>query len=186
MVRSRLKKSNFNLITVSKSQILLIWDEKVVKSKRYTQNSFKIHFWNGITVVQTGCQSSESVTFFIYFFKSFPKLSKSSKSDHNWPIGQASKNSGASTSSKDYAIVRYPLRNHEKKDILAIFNSGRCSMPQNDPANNLEWNPIIMHACTPMLWPQITLSGVSGPRRMNDRAAVLSHHHHACLQLSTL
>ena len=25
--------------------------------------------------------------------------------------------------------------------FLAIFNSGRCSMPQNDPDNNPKWNP---------------------------------------------
>ena len=84
-------------------------------------NSTILGWKNGITVVQSGCQSSETVTFFIYFFKSFPKLSKSSKSDHNCPIGQPPKNSRGSTSSKDYAIVRYPLRTPWKNRHLSNF-----------------------------------------------------------------
>ena len=49
-------------------------------------------------------------------------------------MGQARQNSGLRDRTK------LPAPEPWKKEILAIFNSGRCSMPQNDPANNLKWN----------------------------------------------
>ena len=43
-------------------------------------------------------------------------------------------------------VVRTTRSSHDAPEpwnffFLAIFNSGRCSMPQNDPANNLKWEP---------------------------------------------
>jgi hypothetical protein len=54
----------------------------------------KLEFQTGFSVLKSPSQVAENVAFLIYFFKSFPTVYESSRSDKNWPAQISRKSSG--------------------------------------------------------------------------------------------
>ena len=144
------KMANFNLMIVSKSQILLILMDRVKTTMKPKGGTPKI-LWKSIfemelplfKLVARALKPWHSSSTFSRAFQNcqnhqnpttIARLANPPKIPEARPVVRTTRS--------------YATRSghHGKTDILAIFNSARCAMQaQNDPANNPKWNPKEKH-----------------------------------------
>jgi hypothetical protein len=81
-------QSNYQICVV-----LTPYDDRYIKGGK---ERGKFGFQTGFSVLKSPSQMSDNVAFLIYFFKSFPTVYESSRSDKNWPTQISRKSSALS------------------------------------------------------------------------------------------